>query len=107
MPWSTKCTSAAPTVASGRISRGNDTFLTSDAFVTTDVVAPNAPLEKKFHTSTPDNKKMGKRGIDVPRITPKATQYTRSTRSGFRSDQAKPSAEFLYLTLSSLRTIPA
>ena len=42
--------------ASGNTSRGNDTFLTSEAFMTTDVVALRTPPEKKFHTNRPDNK---------------------------------------------------
>ena len=38
-----KCTSMLPTAASGRISRGNDTFFTSPALPTTDRVAAAEP----------------------------------------------------------------
>ena len=56
MPWSTKCTAAAPIDASGRTSRGNDTFFTNDAFRTTDVVPLCTPPEKKFQTNTPHSR---------------------------------------------------
>ena len=42
-PWRKKFTSALPTDASGRISRGNATFLTSPALATTEPVAPPTP----------------------------------------------------------------
>src|SRR3954453_23308691 len=104
MPWRKKCTPAAPTDASGSTSRGNDTFFTSAAYITTDVVPLSTAPEKKFHTSTPQSKKIGKRGMVLPRILPNANQYTTSTSNGFNSDQANPRIEFLYLTLSSFLT---
>ena len=50
-----------PTAASGRISRGNDTFLTRPELATTEPVAAPSPVENRFHTSRPDNSQIGKR----------------------------------------------
>ena len=61
-----------PTAASGRISRGNATFFTSPAFATTDKQAADSPVEKRFHTSRPDSKKIGNSGTPEPRIFTKA-----------------------------------
>ena len=68
-----KCTSMLPTAASGRISRGNETFLTSPELATTDVQAAAKPVEKRFHTRSPDSKKIGNDGTPEPRIFTKAT----------------------------------
>ncbi len=68
-----KCTSMLPTAASGRISRGNETFLTRPALATTELQAPASPVEKRFHTSRPDSRKIGKPGTAVPRMSWNAT----------------------------------
>ena len=63
-----KCTSMLPTAASGRISRGNATFLTSPALATTDEHAAPRAVENRFHTSRPDSRKIGNAGTPEPRI---------------------------------------
>ena len=65
--------SMLPIAASGRISRGNATFFTSPAFATTDVQAEPSAVEKRFHTSRPESKKIGNSGTPVPRIFTNAT----------------------------------
>ena len=62
-----------PTAASGRISRGKATFLTSPALPTTEPHAPARPVENRFHTSKPDSRKIGNPGTAVPRISWNAT----------------------------------
>ena len=57
-----------PIAASGRISRGNETFFTSPALLTTDPHAAERPVEKKFQTSRPESRKIGKAGTPEPRI---------------------------------------
>ena len=61
-----KCTSMLPTAASGRISRGNDTFFTSPEFATTEPVAAPSPVENRFHTSRPESSQIGKAGMPDP-----------------------------------------
>ena len=51
-----KCTSMLPIAASGRISRGNETFFTRPALATTEVHAPDSPVEKRFHTRRPESR---------------------------------------------------
>ena len=51
-----KWTSAAPTEASGRISRGNHTFFTRPEPATTDPVPEFRAAVKKFQTSRPDRR---------------------------------------------------
>ena len=101
-----KWTSAAPMLASGRISRGNDTFLIRPAFPTTAPVAAPSPAENRFHTSRPDSRNSGKAGMpgaedqvegDVEDDEVEQRVHAATTRS--------PSALFLYRTFSSVRTI--
>jgi hypothetical protein len=51
--WRAKSTSPTPTVARGRISRGNDTFLTRFAFEITETAPEVRETEKRFHASKP------------------------------------------------------
>ncbi len=69
--WKNKKTPAEPMAAKARISRGNDTFLTRPALLTITPVADITPVEKKFHKSNPENKKMTKSGMPFLRRTPK------------------------------------
>ena len=59
--------------ARARISRGKDTFFTRPALLTTTPVAAITPVWKKFHSSSPENRKMTKLGIPFFRKTPKTT----------------------------------
>ena len=64
-----KCTSMLPTAASGRISRGNETFFTRPGVRRPPTrQAAERPVEKRFHTSRPDSKKIGNAGTPEPRI---------------------------------------
>ena len=69
--WKKKKTPAEPMEARARISRGNDTFFTSPALLTTTPVAVMTPVGKKFQSSRPANKKMTKLGMPFFRRTPK------------------------------------
>src|SRR5580658_7121654 len=55
MDWNMKNTQAEPTDASGRISRGNATFLTSPLLCTIDPVALNVVVENRFQTNMAEN----------------------------------------------------
>lgn len=65
--WKKKKTQADPTAAKARISRGNDTFLTMPALLTTTPVPVRTPSEKRFHKRRPAMRKMTKFGIFWPR----------------------------------------
>ncbi len=51
--WKKKKTQADPTAASERISRGNETFFTMPALLTTTPVPVSTPREKRFHSKQP------------------------------------------------------
>ena len=68
-----KCTSMLPTAASGRISRGNETFFTRPELATTDPVAAPSPVENRFHTSRPERSQIGNAGMPEPRMIVNAT----------------------------------
>ena len=73
MDWKKKNTQADPTAARARISRGNETFFTMPALLTTTPVPVWTPSWKRFHSSKPANRKMTKSGILLPRISWKTT----------------------------------
>ena len=53
MAWKKKKTQAEPTAARARISRGNDTFFTMPALLTTTRYRSARPSWNRFHSSSP------------------------------------------------------
>src|SRR6266540_4374086 len=102
--WKAKFTSAAPTAARGRISRGNATFETRLAFDTTDTDAVWVAVENSVQAMSPDSRYTAKFGMFAGRTYVKITKNTTRYSSGFSIDQTTPRAEDLYFTFSSLRT---
>ena len=74
MAWKKKKTQADPTAASERISRGNETFFTMPALLTTTPVPVSTPKEKRFHSSRPANRKITKWGCLLFRTIEKTTK---------------------------------
>src|SRR5579862_4303632 len=101
---SRKSTKVDPTDASGRISRGNQTFLTSGALPTTDPTAAAVAFWNRLKTSTPDMRNRAKSGMELGRITLKMIENTAIVTAGLTSDHRNPRTLFLYRTLRSLRT---
>ena len=71
---------------------------------TIEVVPPPRPAEKRLYGSSPDSRNMAKYEIDAGMKYVKTREKTNRYNIGLSSDHTNPSAPFLYLTLSSLRT---
>ena len=97
---STKSTSATPTAASGRISRGNATFFTRFALEITDWAPAVSDTEKRFHASSPERRQTGKSGMSLPSTLTTNVKTARKT-SGFkqRPDRAEHRGRVLDLEL--------
>ena len=72
--WKKKNTQAEPTAARARISRGNETFFTMPALLTTTPVPVSTPSEKRFQSSSPAKRKITKSGCLLPSTIWKTTK---------------------------------
>src|SRR5215212_6122798 len=102
--WSTRWTPANPTEASGSTTRGKRTLRTRLALPTTAPVASRVAELKKFQIRNPDMNRTANQGTLFLRKNVNTRVNTARYSSGLASDQMNPRAEFLYLTLRSLRT---
>ena len=96
-----QCTIAAPTLARGRISRGNQTLLTSWLLPTIEPMPPLIALVKNVQGSSPQIMKIANLGIAALNSTPNTNENTTICRAGLskRPEEAQDAVLVLDLQL--------